>query len=98
MPNGRGEYVLLIPNATRELGLSLLDELRKRVAAATYGGTGVRLSISQGACLVTPDCPLTNREVLARANLAKARAKAEKKGSIALVEPPDYAVEQGPLC
>jgi hypothetical protein len=47
---------------------------------------------------VTPDCPLTNREVLARANLAKARAKAEKKGSIALVEPPDYAVEQGPLC
>lgn len=90
---GGDEYVLLIPNATPELGYALLDDLRKRVAGASYAGTGVRLSITQGACVVAPDCPLTNREVLARANLAKGRAKNEKKGTIAFVEPPDYAID-----
>lgn len=55
------------------------------------------LSITQGACVVAPDCPLTNREVLARANLAKGRAKNEKKGTIAFVEPPDYAIDASAL-
>jgi diguanylate cyclase (GGDEF)-like protein len=95
---GGDEYVLLLPNATRALGYSLLDELRRRVAGASYSGTSVRLSITLGACVVAPDCPLTNREVLARANLAKARGKLEKKGTIVFVEPPDYAIDSAPLC
>jgi predicted signal transduction protein with EAL and GGDEF domain len=94
---GGDEYVLLIPNATRELGYALLDELRVRVASARYAGTSVQLSITQGACVVAPDCPLTNREVLARANAAKACAKGERKGTIAFVEPPDYSVDASRL-
>lgn len=68
------------------------------MAEASYSGTNVRLSITLGACVVAPDCPLTNREVLARANLAKARGKLEKKGTIVFVEPPDYAIEAVTPC
>ncbi|MFO0564035.1 MAG: diguanylate cyclase [Polyangiaceae bacterium] len=90
---GGDEYVLLVPNAGPELAESLLGELRSRVALATFSGTDVRLGVSMGAAIVDPDCPLTDREILSRANAAKARAKAERKGSIVLVEPPDYRVE-----
>ncbi|MCK6532727.1 MAG: diguanylate cyclase [Polyangiaceae bacterium] len=94
---GGDEYVLLIPNVDRALGETMLDELRRRIGSAVFSGTDIRLSVTLGACLVDPDCPLTDREILGRANMAKARAKAEKKGSIALLEPPDYSVEAATL-
>ncbi|MBE7481882.1 MAG: diguanylate cyclase [Polyangiaceae bacterium] len=90
---GGDEYVLLVPNAGRSLAATLLGELRERIGAAVFSGTDVRLSVSMGACLVDPDCPLTDREVLGRANAAKARAKAERKGSIVIAEPPEYRAE-----
>ncbi|MCC6901475.1 MAG: GGDEF domain-containing protein [Polyangiaceae bacterium] len=87
---GGDEYVLLVPNAGRALAETLLGELRRRITSAVFSGTDIHLSVSMGACVVDPDCPLTDREILGRANLAKSRAKAEKKGSIVLVEPPEY--------
>jgi hypothetical protein len=40
---------------------------------------------------VDPECPLTDREILARANAAKAFAKTARKGSIAAAEAPGWA-------
>jgi len=94
---GGDEYVLLLPNAGRTLAATLLADLRERITAAVFSGTDVRLSVSMGACLVDPDCPLTDREILGRANAAKARAKAEKKGSIVIAEPPEYRPESAAL-
>lgn len=94
---GGDEYVLLVPNADRAMAETLLGALRTRITRAVFPGTDVRLSVSMGACVVDPDCPLTDREILSRANAAKSRAKAEKKGSIALVEPPEYKAEGATL-
>ncbi|MBK7580677.1 MAG: diguanylate cyclase [Myxococcales bacterium] len=90
---GGDEYVLLVPNADVALARMLLGELRDRASAATFSGTDVRLSLTLGACLVDPDCPLTDREILSRANDAKARAKGLRKGSVMMVEPPEYRAE-----
>jgi diguanylate cyclase (GGDEF)-like protein len=90
---GGDEYVVLLPNAGRKLATMLLDELRERVRACKFRSADVKLSISTGAAIVDPDCYLTDREILARANDAKARAKTQRKGSIVLVEPPAWDVE-----
>lgn len=86
---GGDEYVVLVENADRALAETLLDRLRADIAGAVFPGTDVRLTVSQGVCIVDPDCPLTDREILARANVAKAAAKAHK-GSIVYCEAPDY--------
>lgn len=87
---GGDEYVVVLPNASRAMTIAMLDELRKRVLDARFRSKDVRLSITQGVCRVDPECPLTDREILARANTAKAFAKTERKGSIALVEGPSW--------
>jgi diguanylate cyclase (GGDEF)-like protein len=94
---GGDEYVLLLPNADRDIGQALLVELRSRIQRAVFSGTDVRLGVSMGACVVDPDCPLTDREILNRANDAKARAKAERKGSIVIAEPPEYRADRAEL-
>lgn len=87
---GGDEYVVLLPNMSRKLALVMLDELRRRVLEARFRAKDVRLSITQGVCRVDPECPFTDREILARANSAKAFAKSARKGSIALVEAPTW--------
>lgn len=87
---GGDEYVLLLPNASRKMAIAMLDELRRRVLDARFRAKDVRLSITQGVCRVDPACALTDREILARANNAKAFAKSARKGSIALVETPAW--------
>ena len=57
---------------------------------ARFRAKDVRLSITQGLCRVDPECALTDREILARANAAKAFAKTARKGSIAVVEAPAW--------
>ncbi len=57
---------------------------------ARFRARNVRLSITQGVCCVDPECSLTDRELLARANLAKAFAKTTRKGSIAVAEAPGW--------
>jgi diguanylate cyclase (GGDEF)-like protein len=86
---GGDEYVLLLPNANRESCIALLWDLIERVSGADFSRT--KLSVTVGLCVVDPDCFLTDREVLARANDAKQRAKAIAKGSIGVAQAPTYA-------
>lgn len=90
---GGDEYVIVLPNVTTKLATVMLDELRRRVLEARFRAKDVRLSITQGLCRVDAECPLTDREILARANTAKAFAKTTRKGSIALVEGPSWEPE-----
>jgi diguanylate cyclase (GGDEF)-like protein len=87
---GGDEYVIVLPNVSRQMAVVMLDELRQRVLEARFRSKEVRLSITQGVCRVDPECPLTDREILARSNAAKAFAKTAKKGSIAFVEAPTW--------
>ncbi|HEY2511322.1 MAG TPA: diguanylate cyclase [Polyangiaceae bacterium] len=89
---GGDEYVLLLPNADRETCVALLGELIRRVAAADFSRT--KLNVTVGLCVVDPDCYLTDREILARANDAKQRAKVVAKGSIGLAQAPAYAADE----
>lgn len=87
---GGDEYVVLLPNVSTQLATTLLDDLRRRVATCRFRAADVRLSISTGVVVIDPDCHLTDREVLASANAAKSKAKAQRKGSIVLVHPPAW--------
>jgi hypothetical protein len=46
-------------------------------------GYAGRTTVSIGLCIVDPDCPLTDRELLDRANRAKQFAKQNGKNRIA---------------
>jgi diguanylate cyclase (GGDEF)-like protein len=87
---GGDEYVLLLPNVSRRMAVTMLDELRRRVLQARFRAKDVRISVTQGVCRVDPECPLTDREILARANGAKAYAKTTHKGGLAIVEAPTW--------
>ena len=90
---GGDEYVLLLPNVSRNLAIVMLEELRERVLDARFRAKDVRLSITQGVARVDPECALTDREILTRANAAKAFGKTMRKGSIAVVEAPSWEPE-----
>lgn len=87
---GGDEFVILLPNARRELALAMIHELRTRVARAKLRAKDVKLGVSQGVCMVGPECAFTDREILAHANTAKAFAKKHNKGGIAIVEAPAW--------
>jgi diguanylate cyclase (GGDEF)-like protein len=87
---GGDEFVILLPNVRRDMALAMVGELRDRVSRAKLRAKDVKLSISGGACIVGPECPFTDREILAHANTAKAFAKKQRKGSIAIVEAPGW--------
>jgi hypothetical protein len=72
--------------------VALLGELIARVAATDFAG--VRLGLTVGVCLLDPDCFLTEREILARANEAKDAAKAASKGSIGICAGPAYGAPE----
>ena len=87
---GGDEYVLLLPNTSRRFAIDFLAEVARRIAEKRYVGLDARTSISIGACHVDSECPLTDRELVVRANQAKNVAK-QRKGSMALCEGPLYA-------
>ena len=66
----------------------LLRALQSRIAATSYRGIARGPTISIGLAIVDVDCFLTDREVQARANIAKNYAKATEKGRIAVFEGP----------
>jgi diguanylate cyclase (GGDEF)-like protein len=79
---GGDEYVLLLPNSDRELTVQTLRRLQERLSTLAYNEIRANPTISIGYCEVSTDCPLTNREVLQRAERAKKHAKDTNKGSI----------------
>src|SRR5207253_7063836 len=80
---GGEEYLVLLPSLSRALAIRFLDELRCKLAALTYPGIEERTTVSIGLCVVLPDCPLTDRELLQHANRAEQFAKKEGKNRIA---------------
>jgi len=86
---GGDEYLLLLPNADRDLCLTLLGDLLARVSQREIQ-RGLRLNLSIGLCVVEPECFLTDREILVRANAAKQAAKAAGKGRVGVTVAPDH--------
>jgi GGDEF domain-containing protein len=90
---GGDEYVLLLPNTSERWAVELLRELSARLTTASFYGIQATLSVSAGLCHVDVDCMLTDREVLAKANLAKNFVKANEKGRIAHYSGPLFREE-----
>jgi diguanylate cyclase (GGDEF)-like protein len=80
---GGDEYVLTLPNMSRDWAVSFLRGLQERIATTEYRGIHKAPSISAGLVIVDVDCVLTDREVQERANAAKNHAKTTEKGRIA---------------
>ncbi len=90
---GGDEYVIVHPNVDEGEAVRLCHHLQEKVANKVFSGVDARLGISIGLCPVEPECMLTDREILARANLAKNHAKAEKKGALASFGSPSLRPE-----
>ncbi|MGC4091521.1 MAG: GGDEF domain-containing protein [Polyangiaceae bacterium] len=86
---GGDEYLLLLPNADRELCLTLLGDLMAKVESSELV-RGLRLRLSVGLCVVEPECFLTDREILVCANAAKQAAKLAGKNRIGVTLSPDH--------
>jgi GGDEF domain-containing protein len=80
---GGDEYLMLVPSLSRALAILFVDELRCKLAALTYPDIPELTTVSVGLCIVEPDSPLTDRELLDRANSAKKFAKSHGKNCIA---------------
>ena len=80
---GGDEYLILIPSLSRKLCVAFLDELRTKLAGLEYLDIKENTTVSIGLCMVDPDCPLTDRELLGRANRAKEFAKKNGRNCIA---------------
>ena len=75
--------MLLLPNLTDAWAHAFCRGLQARLAETSYAGIERGPTISVGLFVVEPDCPLIDREVLARANEAKNFAKQRERGRIA---------------
>jgi hypothetical protein len=67
-----------------DLGVAFLFELQDKLAALDYSPCDVSTTVSIGASYVGADCFLSEREILALANLAKNQAKKAGKDCVAL--------------
>jgi diguanylate cyclase (GGDEF)-like protein len=76
---GGDEYLVLLPSVSFESAVSVLDELRQKLADLNYPGILERTTVSIGMCLVGPGCFLTDKEVRERATKASAHAKEPEK-------------------
>lgn|SRR5262245_3196064 len=91
---GGDEYLILLPSLSRNLSISFLDELRCQLADLSYPDIGEKTTVSIGLCIVDPDCPLTDRELLDRANRAKQFAKQNGKNRIATYRGPRFVSQE----
>ena len=65
------------------MSVSFLDELRVKLAGLSYPDITEKTTVSIGLCIADAVCPLTDRELLDRANRAKQFAKQNGKNCIA---------------
>ena len=80
---GGDEYVVLLPNYPREDAVRLVRRFQSALRELPLPGIEETPTVSAGICPVDPDCILTDREVLERANRAKNHAKAQGKDRVA---------------
>lgn len=79
---GGDEYLILVPSFSRPLSIAFVDELRRKLADLSYPDIAEKTTVSIGLCIVHPECALTDRELLDRANRAKEFAKQKGKNRI----------------
>jgi len=72
---GGDEFALLIPSGDRDVALAILRQLRDDLARTIFESVPKPPTISIGLCVLHPDSPLTDREALHWAALAKRGAK-----------------------
>lgn len=80
---GGDEYVVLLPNYSCADAVRLVRAFQAALRELALVGIETLPTISAGICPVGPDCILTDREVLERANRAKNHAKAHGKDRVA---------------
>jgi diguanylate cyclase (GGDEF)-like protein len=85
---GGDEYLILLPSMSRSLAIQFLDELRLKLAELSYPEIPEKTTVSIGLCIAESDCPLTDRELLGRANQAKDFAKRSGKNRVATFRGP----------
>jgi diguanylate cyclase (GGDEF)-like protein len=85
---GGDEYLVLLPSLSKPLSIAFLDELHCKLAGLSYPEIEEKTTVSIGLCIADPDCPLTDRELLDRANRAKQFAKQKGKNCIATYHGP----------
>jgi diguanylate cyclase (GGDEF)-like protein len=90
---GGDEYLLLLPALSVPLTIALLDELRLTLSRLEYPEIRKHTTVSIGLCVAHPYCPLTDRELLSRANKAKEFAKEHGKNCLATYEGVHFAEE-----
>ncbi|MEM9463038.1 MAG: GGDEF domain-containing protein [Myxococcota bacterium] len=80
---GGDEYVLLLPNAHEDDARRLIHRFQAALRDLGLPGIEEPLTVSAGICPMHPDCILTDREALERANRAKNHAKSRGKDRVA---------------
>lgn len=80
---GGDEYVVLLPNDRTEDAVRRIQRFQGALRELSLPGIDRPPSISAGICPVGPDCILTDREALERANRAKNHAKRQGKDRVA---------------
>jgi diguanylate cyclase (GGDEF)-like protein len=91
---GGDEYLALIPSVSKPLAIAFLDELRRKMSELAYPEISGKTTVSIGLCVVEPDCPLTDREILDRASQAKKHGKNNGKNCIATFDGPRFVSEE----
>lgn len=72
---GGDEFIVMMPNTTKEDAITFMDRLRLKLPTLNYIGVPSKAYISIGLIHVTPDCPCTDLELELKANNAKRHAK-----------------------
>ena len=72
---GGDEFVVIIPSADRHVALAILRRLQEDLAKTAFEMIEKPPTVSVGLCVLDPDSPLTDREALHWAALAKGQAK-----------------------
>jgi diguanylate cyclase (GGDEF)-like protein len=92
---GGDEFVILMPNATKEYAIAFMDELRCKQPTLLFRNIKARVTISIGLCHVEADCFLTDLEIRMKANAAKKYAKEQGgKNCIATYAGEEYSESQ----
>ncbi len=91
---GGDEYLILLPSLSKSLAEAFLDELRCKLAKLTYPDIDGSTTVSIGFRIAELDCPLTDRELLERANQAKKFAKDHGKNCIATYDGPRFVPQE----
>ena len=89
---GGDEYLILLPNFDKDLGVAFLDKVRQRLSETSYQ-IDATTTVSVGICHVYHDCPLTDKELKERAGAAMEYAKANGKNRMAIFSGDRYRDE-----